>query len=71
MKTAIIKASQLGLDCWSPNRFVGSCDTCSRVMRCKLPEAREGRVKLLNKRIEKARLAWKKVKAEKTKILTH
>ena len=36
MKTAIIKASELGTNCWRPPRFVGS--DCPYLEGCKYPE---------------------------------
>lgn len=38
MKVAIVKASELGTNCWSPLRFVNSCYACSRYRYCKYPE---------------------------------
>ncbi len=61
MKIAIINSKDLGLDCWSPKRLLGSCDTCDKVIRCKLPEARAGRIKLLEDKIAKAYKIVKKL----------
>jgi len=36
MKTAVVKASQLGSNCWSSHRFTGG--ECKRLEECKYPE---------------------------------
>ena len=56
MKIAIVPFSKIADgSCMSPKRFLGSCDTCDRVMKCELPEAREGRIKKLEAEIDKAK----------------
>ena len=37
MKTAIVKAKDMGANCWSAARFVEG-ERCPRVMECKYPE---------------------------------
>jgi len=61
MKTTVVSSKDLTSDCWSAKRFTGSCDTCIRVIKCKLPEAREGRLKIFKKRIKKLTLELKEV----------
>jgi hypothetical protein len=46
MKIAIVKSSEIA-GCMLPLRFTGGCSECSRIMRCKLPEAKIGRGQLL------------------------
>jgi len=62
VKIAIIKSSRLGLDCWSAARFTGRCHKCNRVNHCHLPEAVEGREKLLKQKLKKARAVVRKIK---------
>ena len=38
MKVSIIKASQLGTNCFSPLRFLNSCHHCSRYRNCNYTE---------------------------------
>ena len=38
MKTKIISASELGINCWSTLRFFDKCFECPRYERCKYPE---------------------------------
>ncbi|MFH1626087.1 MAG: hypothetical protein ABID54_13170 [Pseudomonadota bacterium] len=52
MKTAIVSSKNLTPECWSAKRFVGGCEDCQRVMRCKLPEGVRGQVKKLEIKIE-------------------
>jgi len=65
MKVAIVSSKNLGLDCWSPKRFLGSCDQCDKVMRCKLPEARAGKIKLLDGKIVEAHKIVKKLEEQR------
>lgn len=55
MKHKIIKASELGVDCWSTRRFFGKCHDCCLVKSCKLPEARIGRIMLAEKKMKAAK----------------
>ena len=62
MKIAIAPFSKIADgSCISALRFTGSCDTCDRVMKCELPEAREGRIKLFEDKIDKAKEYLKKL----------
>lgn len=65
MGYAIIQSSQLDLDCWSADRFVGKCYRCDRVSHCKLPEAKPGRLRIAEQRVEAAKL---KLAEEKKKL---
>ena len=38
MKIAVVKVSDLGVNCWLPLRFVGECHKCQRYDHCKYPE---------------------------------
>lgn len=38
MKSVIIEASQLGVNCWRPVRFLNSCHLCPNYKHCKYPE---------------------------------
>ena len=38
MKSVVVKASELGNNCWSPHRFLNSCYMCSRYRFCDYPE---------------------------------
>jgi hypothetical protein len=67
MKIAIVKASQLGVDCWSALRFTGSCDQCERVEKCKLPEARIGRIKYWDRKIALVQGELQELKAKRLK----
>lgn len=35
MRTAIVKSSELGTECWSAKRFVGECFKCDKYETCK------------------------------------
>jgi len=55
MKTAIVSSKDLTPECWSALRFVGGCEDCQRVMRCKLKEGTIGQKRVLRERIKKAK----------------
>lgn len=55
MKHKIIMLSELGVECWSANRFFDKCYACDKVAYCKLPEAHEGRITLAENKVETAR----------------
>jgi len=58
MKTAIINFSQIADgSCMSAKRFCGSCDGCAHVWTCKLIESKNGRIKLLKKRVRERTLS--------------
>lgn len=38
MKSVVVKSSELGINCWSPLRFVKQCFKCYKYDRCKHPE---------------------------------
>lgn len=50
MEHTIVKSSELG-DCWSPGRHLDHCEKCKRVGRCKLPEAKKGRLRLAQAKV--------------------
>ena len=67
----IIKSSELGFECWSALRNFDKCHGCEKVIRCKLPEAHQGGLKLLKYNVEVAEedlvKARKKLIAERAK----
>ena len=65
MKTAIVKASQLG-SCWSAQRFCGNCADCDRVKRCTLPEGVAGRVRVAERDLDDAQTQLANAKAALT-----
>jgi hypothetical protein len=48
----VINSSQLDNRCWSADRQFDHCETCQRVDRCKLPEAKNGRIRNQKKVVE-------------------
>lgn len=68
MKYAIISSKDLGPDCWSPKRFLNSCEDCDQIKKCKLPEAIKGQIKLLNNKINEAENNTKKWRQEKNDL---
>lgn len=68
MKKVIVSSSKLGINCWSPQRYLGECGTCDRVMYCTIPEAHEGRIVLVKMRLEKKKAEYKKALAELNKL---
>jgi len=46
-------SSELGIDCWSALKTFDKCYACERVERCKLPEAKKGRLILAANRVLK------------------
>jgi len=63
MKVAIKNISEIGTDCLSAYRAVGDCHECKRVEKCKLPEARAGRIKFYKIQIEKLKDGISKIEA--------
>ncbi|GAG54993.1 unnamed protein product [marine sediment metagenome] len=59
MKTKIISSSDFikasAEGCCSPTRFFNHCEDCDKVMKCKHPEARKGKVKILDGKIAEAK----------------
>lgn len=55
MKIAIIKSSQLDIQCWSAHRFTHSCEKCNKLNYCDLPEAILGKRKILTNQITKTK----------------
>jgi hypothetical protein len=54
MRIAIVKSSELDLaSCISPHRFTNTCEYCTNVQGCKLPEGKRGRIRIVQKKIEK------------------
>jgi len=51
MKANIVKFSELGTNCWLPNRFNGTCHTCKR-LTCKQRTVRVEIQKLLDRKKE-------------------
>ena len=47
MKARIVKSSELKFGCWSLLRYTDSCEQCNKVMRCRYPESRAARIRLL------------------------
>jgi len=41
-KTAIVKSSELGTNCWLATRFVEGGSRCKRVLHCTYPEKQTG-----------------------------
>lgn len=62
MKHVIVKASQLGTECWSAKRFTGHCHECPRVEKCTLPEAKVGKINYYNIRIASAKSKIKRLR---------
>ena len=59
------KASEEG--CCSSTRFLDHCADCDKVMKCKHPEARKGRIKILDGKIAEAKTkieGWEKEKSD-------
>jgi len=52
MKIKTIKSSELGLQCWSILRFFDECYLCHRVLLCKLPWAKNGRIQLMLNKLD-------------------
>ena len=65
MKHKIISSKDLDIRCWSPMRYLDSCEDCQRVERCNLPEGNKGRIKILDNRIKEAKGHIKKLREEK------
>ena len=61
MKTAIVKSSKLGTECWSTLRFTNSCSKCIRVNSCTLSESKIGRMHIIFDTIEKMQDNMKKL----------
>jgi len=69
MKTSIVKFSDLNMaECISPKQFCHSCEDCNKVMKCKYPEAREGRIKILDKRIRNAKIYLESLKMQREEL---
>jgi len=51
---AIVDSSELDTGCWDARRYCDACDTCDRVMTCKVPEATPHRIRILEKEREAA-----------------
>lgn len=41
VKTAIIKVSELGTNCWLPKRFIEGGSRCDRIFTCSYPEKKK------------------------------
>jgi hypothetical protein len=66
MKTAIVSSNYPNfLACMSAKRFVDSCETCSLVMKCKLPESVSGRIRIKKEKVE---LAQEQIKLAQAKL---
>ena len=65
----IVKFSELGTQCISTFRQFDQCHECSSVQRCKLPEAKRGRIRFSEIRFMKARLDYEKKKAQFNKVV--
>jgi len=53
MKVAIVKSKDVDFKCTSSLRYLHRCRECKRVMRCKLPEAKAGKIGKINMMIAK------------------
>lgn len=49
MKIGSVSSLVLGSLCWHGRRGAGACHTCSTIRICPLPEAKKGRVRVLEK----------------------
>jgi len=54
MQIKIVKLSELGINCWSPNRFFDSCHECSKCDTCKREEGVRGDIVLRKMKLEEA-----------------
>ena len=41
VKTAIVKFSELGMNCWLPKRFIEGGGRCDRIFTCSYPEKKK------------------------------
>jgi hypothetical protein len=62
MRYAAVMLSELGTACISALKALEQCHKCNSVAICKLPEAKPGRIKLAEIRVEKAKEILKKAR---------
>jgi len=55
MNSTVISSKQLDNKCWSAKRFLDQCEKCNLVQSCDLPSASQGRIKILQNRVVKAK----------------